>query len=60
MTIIKSIFNFFQQGLNDLFEGLIQARQKQVEAYLARSVDLADLERRMKEVSKEGISYPRW
>ena len=43
-----------------MFEGLIQARQKQVEAYLARSVDLADLERRMKEVSKEGISYPRW
>ena len=41
-------------------EGLVQARQKQVEAYLARSVDLADLERRMKEVSKEGIAYPRW
>jgi hypothetical protein len=60
MTQIKAILSFFQRGLNNMFEGLIQARQKQVEAYLARSVDLADLERRMKEVSKEGISYPRW
>jgi len=60
MTQIKAILSFFQRGLNNLLEGLIQARQKQVEAYLARSVDLADLERRMKEVSKEGISYPRW
>jgi len=60
MTHIKIILSFFQRGLNNLLEGLIQARQKQVEAYLARSVDLADLERRMKEVSKEGISYPRW
>ena len=60
MTHIKTILSFFQRGLNNLLEGLIQARQKQVEAYLARSVDLADLERRMKEVSKEGIAYPRW
>jgi len=60
MTQIKAILSFFQRGLNNMLEGLIQARQKQVEAYLARSVDLADLERRMKEVSKEGISYPRW
>ena len=60
MTQIKATLSFFQRGLNYMFEGLIQARQKQVEAYLARSVDLADLERRMKEVSKEGISYPRW
>ena len=60
MTQIKAILSFFQRGLNNMFEGLIQARQKQVEAYLARSVDLADLERRMKEVSKEGISHPRW
>ena len=60
MTQIKATLSFFQRGLNNMFEGLIQARQKQVEAYLARSVDLADLERRMKEVYKEGISYPRW
>ena len=60
MTQIKATLSFFQRGLNNMLEGLIQARQKQVEAYLARSVDLADLERRMKEVSKEGISYPRW
>ena len=60
MTIIKSIFNFFQQGLNDLFEGMIQTRQRQVEAYLARAVDLADLERRMKEVQKGGSVHQKY
>ena len=60
MTHIKTILSFFQKALSNLLEGIVQARQKQVEAYLARSVDLADLERRMKEISKEGISYPRW
>ena len=60
MTQIKAILSYFQKAFETLLESMIQARQKQVEAYLARSVDLADLERRMKEVSKEGISYPRW
>ena len=60
MTHIKKTLSFFQKALSNLLEGIVQARQKQVEAYLARSVDLADLERRMKEVSKEGIAYPRW
>ena len=59
-TLLYSFLKMLKSALTCTLEGLVQARQKQVEAYLARSVDLADLERRMKEVSKEGISYPRW
>jgi hypothetical protein len=58
MTHIKKILSFFQKALSNFLEGIIQARQRQVEAYLARSVDLADLERRMKEVQKDGIGRP--
>ena len=58
MTHIKKILSFFQNAINNLFEGMIQARQKQVEAYLARSTDLVDLERRMKEIQKDGIGRP--
>jgi len=46
--------------LSSLIDSIIQVRQKQVEAYLARSVDLADLERRMREISKPGIQAPHW
>lgn len=40
---------------------MVQARQQQVNAYLAKSYDLADLERRMKEIERNGVpqSY-RW
>ena len=42
-------------------ENLVQARQQQVNAYLAKSYDLADLERRMKEIERNGIPQaPRW
>ena len=60
MTQIKTILNFFQKGLNNLFESMVQTRQRQVEAYLARSVDLADLERRMKEVEKGGSVHQKY
>ena len=60
MTQMKSILNFFLKALDNLLEGIIQTRQLQVEAYLARSVDLADLERRMKEVQKGGSAHQKY
>lgn len=58
MTQIKKILSYLQKAIDSLFNNMIQSRQKQVEAYLARSTDLVDLERRMKEVQKDGIRRP--
>ena len=60
MTQIKNLLSYLQKMLSNFIDNMVQARQKQVEAYLARSVDLADLERRMREISKPGIQAPRW
>jgi hypothetical protein len=43
-----------------MLDSMIDARQRQVEAYLARSVDLADLERRQREVQKAGIGQLKY
>lgn len=58
MTQIKKILSYLKKAIDSLFDSMIQARQKQVEAYLARSTDLVDLERRMKEIQKDGIRRP--
>lgn len=60
MTQIKNLLSYLQKMLSNLIDSIVQVRQKQVEAYLARSVDLADLERRMREISKPGIQAPHW
>ena len=58
MTQIKTFFSFLLKALSNLFDGMIETRQKQVEAYLARSIDMADFERRMKEIQKNTNGRP--
>ena len=60
MTQIKKILSFFQKMGLSMLDSMIEARQRQVEAYLARSVDLADLERRQKEIQKAGIGQLKY
>ena len=55
MTQIKKILSFLQKMGLSMLDSIIEARQRQVEAYLARSVDLAYLERRQREIQKAGI-----
>ena len=60
MTQIKKILSFLQKMGLSMFDSMIEARQRQVEAYLARSVDLADLERRQREIQKAGIGQLKY
>ena len=60
MTQIKKILSFFQKMGLSMLDSMIGARQRQVEAYLARSVDLADLERRQREIQKAGIGQLKY
>lgn len=60
MTQIKKILSFFQKMGLSMIDSMIEARQRQVEAYLARSVDLADLERRQREIQKAGIGQLKY
>ena len=60
MTQIKKILSFFQKMGLSMLDSMIEARQRQVEAYLARSVDLADLERRQREIQKPGIGQMKY
>jgi hypothetical protein len=60
MTQIKKILSFFQKMGLSMLDSMIEARQRQVEAYLARSVDLADLERRQREIQKAGIGQLKY
>ena len=60
MTQIKKILSFFQKMGLSMLDSMIEARQRQVEAYLARSVDLADLERRQREIQKAGVCQLRY
>lgn len=60
MTQIKKILSFFQKVGLSMLDSMIEARQRQVEAYLARSVDLADLERRQREIQKAGIGQLKY
>ena len=60
MTQIKKILSFFQKMGLSMLDSMIGARQRQVEAYLARSVDLADLERRQREIQKTGIGQLKY
>lgn len=60
MTQIKKILSFFQKMGLSMLDSMIEARQRQVEAYLARSVDLADLERRQREIQKAGVGQLRY
>ena len=54
MTLFKRILNSFKNILTASLDSMIEARQRQVEIYLSHSVDLADLERRMKEIQHHG------
>ena len=60
MTQIKKILSFLQKMGLSMLDSMIEARQRQVEAYLARSVDLADLERRQREIQKAGVGQLRY
>ncbi len=60
MTQIKKILSFLQKMGHSMLDSMIEARQRQVEAYLARSVDLADLERRQREIQKAGIGQLKY
>jgi hypothetical protein len=60
MTQIKKIISFLQKTGLSMLDSMIEARQRQVEAYLARSVDLADLERRQREIQKAGIGQLKY
>ena len=60
MTQIKKILSFFQKMGLSMLDSIIEGRQRQVEAYLARSVDLADLERRQREIQKAGIGQLKY
>jgi hypothetical protein len=60
MTQIKKILSFFQKMGLSMLDSMVEARQRQVEAYLARSVDLADLERRQREIQKAGIGQLKY
>jgi hypothetical protein len=60
MTQIKKILSFLQKMGLSMLDSMIGARQRQVEAYLARSVDLADLERRQREIQKAGIGQLKY
>jgi hypothetical protein len=60
MTQIKKILSFFQKMGLSMLDSMIKARQRQVEAYLARSVDLADLERRQREIQKAGVGQLKY
>ena len=60
MTQIKKILSFLQKTTLSMLDSMIETRQRQVEAYLARSVDLADLERRQREIQKAGIGQLKY
>ena len=60
MTQIKKILSFLQKMGLSMLDSMIEARQRQVEDYLARSVDLADLERRQREIQKAGIGQLKY
>ena len=60
MTQIKKIISCLQKTGLSMLDNMIEARQRQVEAYLARSVDLADLERRQREIQKAGIGQLKY
>jgi hypothetical protein len=60
MTQIKKILSFFQKMGLSMLDSMIEARQRQVEAYLARSVDLVDLERRQREIQKAGVGQLKY
>ena len=60
MTLIKKILSFLQKMGLSMLDSMIEARQRQVEAYLARSVDLVDLERRQREIQKPGIGQMKY
>ena len=60
MTQIKKILSFLQKMGLSMLDSIIEGRQRQVEAYLARSVDLADLERRQREIQKAGIGQLKY
>jgi len=46
-------------GLIKAFLPQIESQQERDEAYLAQSVDLYDLERRMRELDARGRAHPR-
>mgnify|MGYP002631587098 FL=1 len=60
MTQIKKILSFLQKMGLSMLDSMIEARQRQVEDYLARSVDLADLERRQREIQKAGVGQLKY
>lgn len=60
MTLIKTLLNSLKKTALSMLDSMIEARQRQVEAYLARSVDLADLERRQREIQKSGIGQLKY
>jgi hypothetical protein len=60
MTQIKTLLNSLKKTALSMLDSMIEGRQRQVEAYLARSVDLADLERRQREIQKSGIGQLKY
>lgn len=60
MTLIKTLLNSLKKTALSMLDSMIEARQRQVEAYLARSVDLVDLERRQREIQKSGIGQLKY
>ena len=60
MTQIKTLLNSLKKTALSMLDSMIEARQRQVEAYLARSVDLADLERRQREIQKAGVGQLKY
>ena len=60
MTQIKTLLNSLQKAATYVLECMAESRQRQVQAYLANSVDLADLERRQREIQKSGIGQLKY
>jgi len=60
MTQIKTLLNSLKKTATYVLECMVESRQRQVQAYLANSVDLADLERRQREIQKSGIGQLKY
>jgi hypothetical protein len=60
MTQLKTLLNSLQKAATYVLECMVESRQRQVQAYLARSVDMADLEKRMRETNRIGVHTPRY
>jgi hypothetical protein len=50
---VKTLTNALTGLLSRIFDSLMDAERRRRDAYLARATDLADLERRIRELSSE-------